>query len=158
MTNLDLGLDFWRHWVGCHLYNYGWHDESSPSTHLTMSSNNSSVSPSTSSSSGESYFYLAWSSPIRINPNLQWPGWPAGQPQLTTPDPDSSSLEHQSHFDWDPRTTVLTEVSGLEPGLTVLALEDLWRGKSKRWEAGGRLLEEDCREGVEILSREWRSR
>ena len=109
MTNLDLGLDLWRHRVDCHLYNCGWHDESSPSIHLTMSSNNSSV-PRSSSSSGKSYFYLARSSPITINPRLRWPAYPAGSPAPSTPDPESSSPELQSHLDWDPRSEVPTEI------------------------------------------------
>ena len=68
------------------------------------------IPPSTSSSSGESYFYPVWSSPIRINPNLQWPGWPTAPPRVTTPDLESSSPEMQSHLDWDPQSTVPTEV------------------------------------------------
>ena len=80
-------------------------------THLTkMSSGHTSSSvPASSSSSGDSYFYPARSSPIMIN--SRWPGWPSVPPRVTTtPDPESSSPEARSHLDWDPRSEVPTEV------------------------------------------------
>ena len=82
-------------------------------THLTkMSSGHTSSSvPPSSSSSGDSYFYLAQSSPIRIPSRAWWPGWPSAPPQvMMTPDPESSSPEARSHLDWDPRSEVPTEV------------------------------------------------
>ena len=82
-------------------------------THLTkMSSGHTSSSvPPSSSSSGDSYFYTARSSPIMINSRSHWPGWPSAPPRVTmTPDPESSSPEARSHLDWDPRSEVPTEV------------------------------------------------
>ena len=82
-------------------------------THLTnMSSGHTSSSvPPSSSSSGDSYFYLARSLPIRISSRARWPGWPEAPPRvMMTPDPESSSPEAQSHLDWDPRSEVPTEV------------------------------------------------
>ena len=108
-----LELDLWRHRVGCHLYNCGWHDESSPSNPpFQMSSGHTSSSiPPSLSSSGDLYFYLARSSPIMINSRSRWPGWPSAPPRvMMTPDPESSSPEARSHLDWDPRSEVPTEV------------------------------------------------
>ena len=108
-----LELDLWRHWVGCHLYNCGWFDELSPSLppyQMSTGHTSSSVPPS-SSSSGDSYFYPARSSPIMINSQSCWPGWPSAPPRVTmTPDPESSSPEARSHLDWDPRAEVPTKV------------------------------------------------
>ena len=107
------GLDLWCHWVDCHLYNCSWHDELSPSIHLTeMSSGHTSSSvPPSLSSSGDSYFYPAWSSPIRIPSQSRWPGWPTAPPRVTmTPDPESSSPEARSHLNWDPWSEVPTVV------------------------------------------------
>ena len=76
-----------------------------------MSSASPSSVPPSSSSSGDSYFYPARSSPITINPQLRWPGWPDAPPRVTmTPDPESASPGARSHLDWDPRSEVPTEV------------------------------------------------
>ena len=77
-----------------------------------MSSGHTSSSvPPSSSSSGDSYFYPARSSPIMVNPRARWPGWPSAPPRvMMTPDSESSSPEARSHLDWDPRSEVPTEV------------------------------------------------
>ena len=119
--------------MGCLLYNRGWHDESSPSTHFTMSSLNSHSSssvPPSSSSSGDSYFYPVQSSPLAINPNIRWPSWLAGPvPRLATPDPESTPPELRSQLDWDPRNSVLVEVGEDSHGRYVHRFPLFWLGK-----------------------------
>ena len=121
--------------MGCHLYNCGWHDESSPSTHLTKmsSSHTSSSIPPSLSSLGDSYFYPARSSPIRISSRSHWPGWPSAPPRVTmTPDPESSSPEMRSHLDWDPWSKVLTEVGDEVHGRYVHQFPSSWLRKTDR--------------------------
>ena len=112
MTDLDLArpLTSWG-WVAIYKTVAGMMSRPHQ-THLTkMSSGHTSSSvPPSSSSSGDSYFYLARSSPIRIS-RSRWPGWPSDFPRVTvTPDPESSSPEARSHMDWDPSSEVPTEV------------------------------------------------
>ena len=127
-------LDLWRHWVGCHLYNCCWHDESSPSNppYQMSSGHTSSSVPPSSSSSGDSYFYPAQSSPIRIS-RSRWPSWPGGFPRVTmTPDPESSSPEAWSHLDWDPRSEVPTEVGDEVYGRYVHRFPSDWLRETDR--------------------------
>ena len=99
-----------------------------------MSSGNTSSSvPPSSSSSGDSYFYPARSSPIRIShPRPRWSDFLDASPIPVTPDPEHASPELCAQLDWDPRSEVPMEVGEVVHGRYVHWFPSNWLRETDR--------------------------